>query len=80
MTAPRASRLALAVRGALLSAALAAPLLGAPAFAEEATSAASRSYAIPAGPLDEVLNRFAREAGINLSATRSRPVACDPRA
>ncbi|WP_431483289.1 TonB-dependent siderophore receptor [Pseudomonas solani] len=69
MTAPRASRLALAVRGALLSAALAAPLLGAPAFAEEAAASASRSYAIPAGPLGEVLNRFAREAGINLSAT-----------
>ncbi len=27
------------------------------------------SCAIPAGALDEALNRFAREAGINLSAT-----------
>ncbi|MDT4798771.1 Ferrichrome outer membrane transporter/phage receptor [compost metagenome] len=69
MTAPRASHLALAIRGALLSAALAAPLLPTGAIAEEAVAVASRSYAIPAGALIEALNRFAREAGINLSAT-----------
>ncbi|NWL80052.1 TonB-dependent siderophore receptor [Pseudomonas taiwanensis] len=69
MTAPRASRLALAIRGALLSAALAAPLLPGAAVADEAVAIASRNYAIPAGALDEALNRFAREAGINLSAT-----------
>ncbi|OWJ97106.1 TonB-dependent siderophore receptor [Pseudomonas sp. A46] len=69
MTSPRASRLALAVRGALISAALAAPLLPAAGWADQAAEVASRSYAIPAGPLGDALNRFAREAGINLAAT-----------
>ncbi|BAN46370.1 TonB-dependent siderophore receptor [Metapseudomonas resinovorans] len=65
MTPPCASRLALAI----LCASLGAPLLPGVALADQAATVASRSYAIPAGDLGEALNRFAREAGINLSAT-----------
>ncbi|MFV0455439.1 MAG: TonB-dependent siderophore receptor, partial [Pseudomonas sp.] len=63
-------RLTLAVRHALFAGLLAGTplLLTAPmALAESATSTQSRSYAIPAGNLDQALNRFASEAGILLS-------------
>ncbi|WP_043235048.1 STN domain-containing protein, partial [Pseudomonas aeruginosa] len=39
------------------------------ASAAEAAAEQARPYAIPAGQLGDVLNRFAREAGITLSAT-----------
>ncbi|WP_252272287.1 TonB-dependent siderophore receptor [Pseudomonas subflava] len=64
------SRLSLAVRHALFTGLLAgAPLLmTAPlAQAADAASEQSRSYAIPAGPLDQALNRFASKAGILLA-------------
>lgn len=63
-------RLSLSVRHALFTGLLAAsPLLIAPlAQAAPASSEQVRSYAIPAGSLDQVLNRFASEAGILLSA------------
>ncbi|MBN9321174.1 MAG: TonB-dependent receptor plug domain-containing protein, partial [Delftia acidovorans] len=66
---PRASRLAHAVRGALLCASLGASLPLSAVAADAATVTSSRAYAIAAGPLGEVLNSFAREAGITLSAT-----------
>lgn len=66
---PRASRLTHAVRGALLCASLGASLPLIAFAADNAAITSSRAYAIPAGPLGEVLNAFAREAGITLSAT-----------
>lgn len=69
MRASCPSCLTLAVRGALIAAALATPLLPASASAQSAQASASQGYAIPAGPLADALNRFAREAGISLSAT-----------
>jgi len=59
-----------AVRVALLSSALGVAAL--PCLAQAAESGAaslSHSYNIPGGALSEVLNRFAREAGITLSMT-----------
>ncbi|MBD1551623.1 TonB-dependent siderophore receptor [Pseudomonas typographi] len=53
----------LAIRGLLASSAL--PLLT--AHAEPAADTQTRQYAIAAGALDQVLNRFAREAGILLA-------------
>ncbi|PWU26723.1 TonB-dependent siderophore receptor [Pseudomonas sp. RW407] len=64
-----ASRLAIAVRGALLCAALGSVLPLTSWAADAASITRSRAYAIPAGPLGEVLNTFAREAGITLSTT-----------
>jgi outer membrane receptor for ferric coprogen and ferric-rhodotorulic acid len=63
-------RLNLAVRRALFAGLLAASplLLATAAQAQPATSQQARIYAIPAGPLDQILNRFASEAGILLSA------------
>ncbi|MCY1275326.1 Ferripyoverdine receptor [compost metagenome] len=63
-------RLTAAVRHGLFAGLLAAaPLLLAPSVqAQSAASQQTRSYAIPAGPLDQALNRFASEAGILLSA------------
>lgn len=62
------SRLSLAVRHALF----AGLLTGGPLFAMPVSQAIAneqaRSYAIPAGNLDQALNRFASEAGILLSA------------
>ncbi|MDE1168692.1 MAG: TonB-dependent siderophore receptor [Pseudomonas sp.] len=66
-----ATLLATAIRGALLSTALG--LANLPMLAVAADSAvaigSSRSYAIAAGPLDEALNQFARQAGITLATT-----------
>ncbi|WMJ00094.1 TonB-dependent siderophore receptor [Pseudomonas chlororaphis subsp. aurantiaca] len=59
-----------AVRVALLSSALGVAAL--PCLAQAAESGAaslSHSYNIPGGALSDVLNRFAREAGITLSMT-----------
>ncbi|WP_043312184.1 TonB-dependent siderophore receptor [Pseudomonas sp. ML96] len=63
------SRLSLAVRHALFTGLLVATpaLLTAPLAQAASTSEQSRSYAIPAGPLDQALNRFASESGILLS-------------
>lgn len=64
------SRMSLAVRHALFAGLLAGGplLLAVPmAQAESSTSQQTRSYAIPAGNLDQVLNRFASEAGILFS-------------
>ena len=62
-----------AVRVALLSSALgvaALPCLAQAAQAAETGAASlSHSYNIPGGALSDVLNRFAREAGITLSMT-----------
>ncbi|HDQ4610276.1 ferrioxamine receptor FoxA [Pseudomonas aeruginosa] len=66
---PRASRLSRSVRAALLSLAVAAGAAPLCASAAEAAAEQARPYAIPAGQLGDVLNRFAREAGITLSAT-----------
>ena len=62
------SRLSLAVRHALFAGLLTGgPLLLAMPVSQAVASEQSRSYAIPAGPLDQALNRFASEAGILLS-------------
>ncbi|AUF99568.1 TonB-dependent siderophore receptor [Pseudomonas sp. 09C 129] len=59
-----------AVRVALLSSALGVAALPCLAQAAETGAASlSHSYNIPGGALSEVLNRFAREAGITLSMT-----------
>ncbi|WP_459617351.1 hypothetical protein, partial [Enterobacter hormaechei] len=60
---PRASRLSRSVRAALLSLAMAAGAAPLCASAAEAAAEQARPYAIPAGQLGDVLNRFAREAG-----------------
>lgn len=57
------------MRAALLSLAMAAGAAPLCASAAEAAAEQARPYAIPAGQLGDVLNRFAREAGITLSAT-----------
>lgn len=63
------SRLNLAVRHALFAGLLAGgPLLLAMPVSPAVASEQTRSYAIPAGNLDQALNRFASEAGILLSA------------
>lgn len=63
------SRLSLAVRHALFIGMLAgSSLLLATPLAQAATNEQSRTYAIPSGPLDQALNRFASEASILLSA------------
>ncbi|WP_328825630.1 TonB-dependent siderophore receptor [Pseudomonas sp. S37] len=57
-----------AIRAALLGTALG--LTAAPHFSMAAeTAQVSHRYAIPAGQLDDVLNQFARQAGITLSST-----------
>ncbi|KJH88387.1 ferrioxamine B receptor [Pseudomonas fluorescens] len=59
-----------AVRAALLSTALGAsavPMLA--TAAQDGVTASRQSYNIAAGPLDEVLNQFARQAGITLAST-----------
>ncbi|AIS15754.1 ferrioxamine B receptor [Pseudomonas chlororaphis subsp. aurantiaca] len=59
-----------AVRVALLSSALGvAALPGLAQAAETGAASLSHSYNIPGGALSDVLNRFAREAGITLSMT-----------
>ena len=58
-----------AVRAALLSTVLGTGVLPALSLAANASEASSHRYNIGAGPLDEALNRFAREAGITLSMT-----------
>lgn len=70
LSALHRSRLSLAVRHALFAGLLVAtPLLPtALAQAQPAASEQPHAYAIPAGDLDQALNRFASEAGILLSA------------
>ncbi|AZD19464.1 Ferrichrome-iron receptor [Pseudomonas chlororaphis subsp. aurantiaca] len=58
-----------AVRVALLSSALGAALPCLAQTAETGAASLSHSYNIPGGALNDVLNRFAREAGITLSMT-----------
>ncbi|WP_371355078.1 TonB-dependent siderophore receptor [Pseudomonas chlororaphis] len=58
-----------AVRVALLSSALGAALPCLAQAAETDAASLSHSYNIPGGALSDVLNRFAREAGITLSMT-----------
>jgi hypothetical protein len=62
----RPSTLAVCLHGALCLA-----LLPSSGFAQApaATDASARAYRIVAGPLDDALNRFARQAGITLSFT-----------
>ena len=62
----RPSTLAVCLHGALCLA-----LLPSSAFAQApaAADAGARAYRIVAGPLDDALNRFARQAGITLSFT-----------
>ncbi len=69
LPASQRSPLNLSITRALFAGLLAAtPLLpGAIATAQAAPAEQSRSYAIPAGNLDQALNRFASEAGILLS-------------
>ena len=62
------ARLRKAVRAALFGTALG--ISGAPILANAAEPAQlSQQYAIAPGPLNEVLNQFARQAGITLSST-----------
>lgn len=62
------SRLGRAVRAAILGTALGMGTL--PMWAHAAQPAeTARQYAIPGGNLDDVLNQFARQAGITLSST-----------
>lgn len=61
-TAPRAGAAACILSAILLAASL-------PTLSLAAASAAVQTYAIPAGPLDEALSRFARQAGITVSFT-----------
>ncbi|QLF93498.1 TonB-dependent siderophore receptor [Pseudomonas sp. ABC1] len=62
------STLSLSITRALFAGLLAAsPLLAATVQAQPASAEQNRSYAIPAGNLDQALNRFASEAGILLS-------------
>ncbi|WP_312481554.1 TonB-dependent siderophore receptor [Stutzerimonas nitrititolerans] len=66
---PQRTRLNHAVRRGLFAGLLAAsPLAIIPvALAQPAASEQTHTYAIPSGPLDQALNRFASEAGILLS-------------
>lgn len=63
-----ASHLGKAIRAAMLGAALGMGSIPTLAQAAEPVGA-SRQYAIPAGNLNEVLNQFARQAGVTLSST-----------
>ncbi|MFK3974328.1 TonB-dependent siderophore receptor [Pseudomonas sp. NPDC087358] len=67
----RPSLLGTAIRAALISTTLTACSLPLTALAEDSAVIINptRSYSIPAGPLGEALNQFARQAGIMLSAT-----------
>lgn len=62
------SHLGKAVRAALFGSAMGLACIPAAALAQPASSV-SQQYNIPAGSLDEVLNQFARQAGITLSST-----------
>ncbi len=62
------STLGNAIRAALLGTALGVAALPTQALAEQADSV-SQQYNIPAGSLNDVLNQFARQAGITLSST-----------
>ncbi|MFL6612055.1 MAG: TonB-dependent siderophore receptor, partial [Pseudomonas sp.] len=67
---PQTSLLRQAVRAALLSTALgvsAVPTLA--IAAQDGVTASRQSYNIAAGPLSEVLNQFARQAGVTLAST-----------
>jgi iron complex outermembrane receptor protein len=65
------SPLGAAIRAALITTTLTTCALPFHALADESAVLInpSRSYSIPAGPLGEALNQFARQAGIMLSAT-----------
>lgn len=59
-----------AIRAALLTTALGAGVAPVLAFAApDSVSTSRQSYNIPAGPLSDVLNQFARQAGITLAST-----------
>lgn len=58
-----------AVRAALLSTVIGSTAVSTLALAQQDAVSASHRYEIAAGPLDEVLNQFARQAGITLSST-----------
>jgi iron complex outermembrane receptor protein len=69
--AVKPSLLGVGIRAALISTTLATCTLPLQALAQEAAVVInpSRNYSIPAGPLGDSLNLFARQAGITLSAT-----------
>ncbi|WP_419712821.1 TonB-dependent siderophore receptor [Pseudomonas sp. NFX224] len=58
-----------AVRAALFSTALGVGLVPSIGHAAEGSEASSQRFSIAAGPLSDVLNQFARQAGITLSMT-----------
>lgn len=58
-----------AIRAALFSTALGVGLLPTLGVAAQGSEASSHRYNIAAGPLSDVLNQFARQAGITLSTT-----------
>lgn len=60
------SRLALCIRAAVLGGTFGIATL-APAVLAQSDAAELKTYNVPAGTLDEALNRFARQAGITLS-------------
>lgn len=64
-----AHRLRRAVRAALLGTTVSLASVAGIASAAQAAELTTQRYDIPAGPLGAALNRFAREAGIGLSAT-----------
>ncbi|WP_334598611.1 TonB-dependent siderophore receptor [Pseudomonas alvandae] len=67
---PQTSLLRQAVRAALLSTALGVSAVPPLAIAaQDGVTASRQSYNIAAGPLSEVLNQFARQAGITLAST-----------
>ena len=68
----RPNRLASALQGVLLGLGVATVALPQPATAQTSATAlpagdAVRTFNVPAGPLDAALDRFARNAGVNLS-------------
>ncbi|MNF40132.1 Ferrichrome-iron receptor precursor [compost metagenome] len=62
-------RLSRAIRVALLTTIMGGTVISTQVLAQQAAISASHRYEISAGPLDEVLNQFARQAGITLSST-----------
>jgi TonB-dependent siderophore receptor len=61
------TRLAFALQASLLATALGAAASSQDALAQTTGTEARKPYSIPAGPLEDSLNRFARQAGITLS-------------
>lgn len=66
---PVRSALGMAIQAALLCSTLGVTFLPLSVHAQPEAASAIRSYSVPAAPLGEALNQFARQAGITLSTT-----------